>query len=183
VDRAGNPFELFGLPLGFAVDRALLDERLRALSQQHHPDRLTQASARERIASLEMTTRINDGYLVLRDPSRRAAALMKLLGVDLDREGQGAHQMAPAFLMDILDLREQLDDKRQQKDVEGALALGREVAKREQATYAELERDFALQFSAPTPARLQVLADKSASLRYFKRFQDEVAQIEEESLS
>jgi molecular chaperone HscB len=176
-----NHFELFELPAAFPLDPKLLDERYRALSQQWHPDRFAGAEARKRVEALEMTARLNDGYKTLRDPMARAAYLLKLLGVDIDQEGERTFQMAPAFLMEILELREQLDALKQQGDVPGALAMGKAMAEREAATHAELTRLFAEQQAQPEGSRLQKLGDQVAALRYYRRFQDEVSAIEDAS--
>ena len=178
-----NSFELFGLPVGFALDPKQLDERYRALSQQWHPDKFSGAPAKDRVRALEMTTLLNDAYKILRDPAHRAAYLLKQLGLDLDEEGERTHQMEPGFLMEILELREQLDDLRQANDVEGALRMGAQMAEREKAAHAALTGLFAEQQRAPTPERLKKLADQVAALRYFRRFQEEVSAIEEASLS
>lgn len=178
-----NHFELFGLPASFELDPKQLDARYRELSQQWHPDKFAGGSPKERIQALEMTSRINDGYKVLRDPALRAAYLLKLLGLDVDDESERTHQMEPAFLMEILELREQLDELNQQNDVEGALRMGAQMAEREKQTHAVLSQLFAEQQRDPAPARLKKLGDQVAALRYFRRFQDEVSAIEEASLS
>ena len=61
----------------------------RELSLQLHPDRFAQADAQERRLSLEQTTALNEAYKTLKDPVRRAFYLLKLHGVDLDREDAG----------------------------------------------------------------------------------------------
>lgn len=176
-------FALFGLQPTFELDPKQLDAKYRELSQQWHPDKFAGASAKERVQALELTARINDGYKLLRDAASRAAYLLKLLGLDLDDEGERTHQMEPAFLMEILELREQLDGLRQRNDVEGALKMGAQMAERERQTHAVLARLFAEQQRAPEAARLKKLGDQVAALRYFRRFQDEVSAIEEASLS
>jgi molecular chaperone HscB len=173
-------FELFDLPLSFRVDRAALDARYRALSQLNHPDKFAGAAPRERLKSLEATSEINAGYRTLGDPMARGTYLLKLLGIDLDREDTHAHAMDPAFLMDILERREALDGAVQARDLEQALALGRQIAEQEKATLQELEGLFDAQAATPSPERLTRIADRVAALRYFRRFQDEVAKLDEE---
>lgn len=174
-------FDLFDLPRRFRLDLAALDQRYRALSQQHHPDKFASAPAKERLRSLELTTELNAAYKVLRDPAARATYLLKLAGLDLDREDAHAHAMDPAFLMDILDRREALDAARQAGDLDRALKMGREIAAREKATHAELETLFEAQEAQPSPERLKTLGDRVAALRYYRRFQDEVAAMDEEA--
>ena len=177
-----NHFELFELPPSFDLDLKRLDERYRALSQQWHPDKVASAPTKERLVALEKTTAINAGYKALRDPLTRSAYLLKLLGIDLDDEGERTHQMDPAFLMQILEKREALDEAKAAHDLDRAAALGKLIAAEEQATHGELSTLFAAQQNNPDPARLSRLADRVAALRYHRRFLDEVAAIEDETL-
>jgi molecular chaperone HscB len=180
--RAVNHFELFELPPTFELDLKLLDERYRALSQQWHPDKFVSAPANERLVALQKTTDINAGYKALRDPLTRSAYLLKLLGIDLDAEGERTHQMNPAFLMEILEKREALDEAKAAHDLDRAVALGKAIAAEQQATHGELSSLFAAQQKDPDPARLARLADRVAALRYHRRFLDEVAAIEDGTL-
>ena len=76
--RHGDYFSFFGLPRKLNIDRRELDERLRALSRQFHPDYFTNAQQGERLASLERSSYLNDAYRVLKDPVSRVEYLMKL---------------------------------------------------------------------------------------------------------
>ena len=176
-----NFFELFNLPATFELDLRELDSRYRELSVQHHPDKFAGAEAKQRIEALETTAQLNQGYKTLRDPVLRAAYLLKLLGVDLDEEGERTFQMDPRFLMEILELREKLDAAKQKADVPAAQEMGKQMAAREAQTHELLSKLFAEQQQAPDSARLQKVAEQVAALRYFRRFQDEVSSIEEDS--
>jgi molecular chaperone HscB len=177
-----NFFDLFSFSPSFEVGLRELDARYRELCQQHHPDKLGGADSKQRIQALETTAQLNQGYKTLRDPALRAAYLLKLLGVDIDEEGERTFQMDPKFLLEILDLREQLDAARQKGDVSQALEMGKQMAAREKQTHELLSKLFAEQQQNPDSERLKKLADQVAALRYFRRFQDEVSQIEEASL-
>lgn len=174
-----NHFELLGLPQSFAVDPKQLDAQFRAVSQKWHPDRFATEEPKARAAAAHMSVQVNDAYKTLRDPVARAAYLLKLHGLDLDDEGERTHQMNAAFLMEILERREALDDLKQKGDVDGAIAMGKDIAELEKQTHAQLAELFDAQSKAPEKARLQKLADLAAALRYYRRFQDEVEAIEE----
>jgi len=179
---AVNFFELFNLPASFVLDVRALDSRYRELSVQHHPDKFAGAEAKQRLQALETTAQVNEGYKTLRDPALRAAYLLKLSGVDIDEEGERTFQMDPRFLMEILELREQLDAAKQKGDVPAAQALGKQMAAREKQTHELLSTLFVEEQQSPDSARLQKLAEQVAALRYFRRFQEEVSAIEEGSL-
>jgi molecular chaperone HscB len=103
-----DDFTLFGLPRRFALDRAELDERRRALQAQVHPDRHVAAGAAAQRVAMQWATRVNEAYRRLQDPRRRAAYLCELRGAPLDAERNTA--MPAAFLHEQMAWRERLDD-------------------------------------------------------------------------
>lgn len=114
-----DDFALFGLPRRFAVDRALLDERWKALQRQAHPDRFAhQGPAAQRVA-MQWSVRINEAYHRLRDPLRRAAYWCELHGVPVDAESNTA--MSADFLLQQMQWREALDEARDAADIEALL--------------------------------------------------------------
>ena len=91
-----DDFELFGLPPRFAIDRAELDARRRALQAEVHPDRFASADAAARRAAMQWAVRVNEAYERLGDPVRRGAYLCELAGVPIGAEDNTA--MPAAFL-------------------------------------------------------------------------------------
>ena len=103
-----NDFELFELPQQFALDRAQLDERWKALQREVHPDRFAaQGAAAQRVA-MQWSVRINEAYQRLKDPLKRAAYLCELRGQPVNAERNTT--MPPAFLMQQMEWREALED-------------------------------------------------------------------------
>lgn len=103
-----NDFELFELPQQFALDRAQLDERWKALQREVHPDRFAaQGTAAQRVA-MQWSVRINEAYQRLKDPLKRAAYLCELRGQPVNAESNTT--MQPAFLMQQMEWREALED-------------------------------------------------------------------------
>ena len=115
-----NHFELFGLAPAFGLDEAVLEQAYREIQSRVHPDRFAHAGDAERRASLQWTTRVNEGYRTLTDPVLRAKHLLELHGVDVAFETNT--QMPTDFLMQQLELREALESAVKQKD---AVALER----------------------------------------------------------
>lgn len=106
-----NHFELFGLPVAFDIDAGDLASRYRELQRRVHPDKFANASDQERRLSLQMTAQVNEAFQTLKDPVRRGRYLLGLRGVDIDGETDTA--MDPAFLMEQMEWRENLDEIRQ----------------------------------------------------------------------
>jgi molecular chaperone HscB len=107
-------FDLFGLSPAFCLDRQTLERAYREIQAKVHPDRFAHAGDAERRASLQWTTRVNEAYRTLRDPVQRAKHILELQGVDVAFETDT--QMPTDFLMQQLELREELEGAVGKKD-------------------------------------------------------------------
>ena len=107
-------FELFGLAPAFGLDEEVLEKAYREIQSRVHPDRFAHAGDAERRASLQWTTRVNEAYRTLKDPVQRGKHLLELHGVDVAFETNT--QMPTDFLMQQLELREELESAVKKKD-------------------------------------------------------------------
>jgi molecular chaperone HscB len=114
-------FELFGLAPAFALDAQALERSYREMQSQVHPDRFAHAGDAERRASLQWTTRVNEAYRTLKSPVQRAKHILELHGVDVAFETNT--QMPADFLMQQLELREELERAVGKKDANALDAL------------------------------------------------------------
>jgi molecular chaperone HscB len=116
VNLQSNDFELFNLPLTFAQDRAVIDARWKDLQREAHPDKFSaQGAAAQRIA-MQWSVRINEAYQRLKDPVKRAAYLCELHKAPINAENNTA--MPAAFLMQQMELREELDDAKTEDNLD-----------------------------------------------------------------
>lgn len=128
-----DDFTLFGLAPRFALDRAELDGRWRALQSEVHPDRFaSQGAAAQRLA-MQWAVRVNQAYRRLKDPLARGAYLCELRGTPVAADSNTA--MPPAFLMQQMAWREALDDAADAATVE---RLDATVAAQQQSLFDEL---------------------------------------------
>jgi len=109
-----NHFELFGLAPAFALEPEALERSYRDIQSRVHPDRFAHAGDAERRASLQWTTRVNEAYRTLKDPVQRGRHLLELHGVDVAFETNT--QMPGDFLLQQLELREELEGALRKKD-------------------------------------------------------------------
>jgi len=123
ISLQANDFELFELPQQFALDRAQLDERWKALQREVHPDRFAAEGAAAQRVAMQWSVRINEAHQRLKDPLKRAAYLCELQGIAVQAESNTA--MPAAFLMQQMAWREALEDTDQVNTLE---ALADEVA-------------------------------------------------------
>ncbi len=103
-----NHFKLFGLPERFALDAPQLDAAYRAVQAEVHPDRFAAAGDAQKRIAMQWATRVNEAYRTLKDPLARASYLLHLRGIDVGAEDNTA--MEPAFLMQQIEWREEIDD-------------------------------------------------------------------------
>lgn len=164
-------FDVLGLPRGVDVDRADLERAYRERSLRLHPDRTGKDDPRERRLSLERTALLNEAYKTLRAPEPRAFYLLRLNGLDLQKDEGRAVTVPPNVLEDVLQLREQLDSARSAGDEDQVSALSDRVRVQSaaalssaQSALRRLERD-----SADSAARDEA-AGALARLRYHHRF-------------
>jgi molecular chaperone HscB len=177
-------FEVFGLPPSYDINIPMLERQFRELSLQLHPDRFAQADPRERRLSLEQTTALNEAYRTLKDPSRRAFYLLKLHGVDLDREDAGAQRDMPEeFLEEVMELREELETAMKVKDLTRAQAMAVDVTARQREALTEAAGALRALQQAPNDEELVKKASHELGrVRYFTRFLEQVEEFEEEAV-
>ncbi len=166
-----DPFATLGIPRSFDLDLTVVEKTHRELSRALHPDRFVGAGASERRAALAKAVEVNEAWRVVRDPVRRAEALLKLSGVPVGENHEP--KVDPAFLMDMLEQREALAEAKQARDLVAVQSLAVDIGGRARS----VERELAEGFARGEPARL---VGKVGELRFYVRFLEEVSAIEDE---
>lgn len=166
-----DPFATFGMPRSYDIDLAALEKTHRELSRTLHPDRHVGSMASERREALTRAIEVNEAWRILRDPIRRAEALLTLRGVGVgeDREPKAA----PEFLMEMLEQREELSRAIAERDASGVRSLAEAIRARATEAERDLSRGFAQGEASSLLARL-------GELRFYRRFLDEVNAAEDE---
>jgi len=138
MDIAQSHFELFALPARQSLDGPSLDVAYRDMQVRVHPDRFAHAGAMERRVALQWSTRINEAYQTLKDPVKRAAYLCTLRGTDpMAREGIHPD---PEFLTRQLELREAIEEAKEDRDGSELQRLQNTVAESRRELLAQLEQ-------------------------------------------
>jgi len=169
-----NYFQLFGLPVGFAVDGEALALRYRDLQKAVHPDRFAGGSDRERLLSVQQASLINEAFRTLKDPLARARYLLELSGIVLSDSDTA---MDPMFLMEQMELREALDEAPRAADPFAALNKVRDQA---EATERQLLEELAAMFSANNPDALKAGSERLRKLQFMRKLLNEVDEREED---
>lgn len=170
-----NHFELFGLPVSFDVDADDLTSRYRELQRRVHPDKFANAPDQERRLSLQMTALVNEAFQTLKDPVRRGRYLLSLRGVDMGEETDTA--MDPAFLMEQMELRENLEEIRQVDNPgEQLVELANRIDQRMQEKIDQLRRTLDRDSSEETGRARNLVRE----MQFLQKMHHEIGNLEEE---
>ncbi len=102
-----NYFELYGIPESFTPDVAQVKRKFYELSRTFHPDRVAQANDETQADALRNSALNNKAYKVLTDSYSTMAYVLQLNGV---LEEEEKYSLPPAFLMEMMDLNELVND-------------------------------------------------------------------------
>lgn len=125
-------FELFEIPFCLQVNAQLLSKKYFDLSRKYHPDFFTQSDSASQEEALEMTSLLNKAWKTFKDPNATLRYALTLKGL-LDSEEK--HQLSPDFLMEMMDINEQLSEG----DPSTFPALEEKLKKIEEAIYGPVK--------------------------------------------
>jgi len=166
-------FTLFGVTPGYALDMQQLAARYQELQRQFHPDNYASRPQAEQLQAVSQSATINQAWQTLRNPLLRAEYLLSLNGFDLANEQQTVRDTA--FLMEQLELREELDDIGQAKDSARLDDFAARVKSMVKTRSAQMVKELdGLQW--------QQAADTVRKLRFLDKLQHQIEQLEEKLL-
>jgi molecular chaperone HscB len=166
-----DPFVTLGLPHAYEVDLPAVEKTHRELSRALHPDKFVSAGASERKAALNKAVEVNEAWRVVRDPIRRAEALLLLAGAAIGEDKEPP--VDPEFLMEMLEQREALAEAKQARDLARVHAMAGAIETRSRQVEQALGQGF-------SQGEATALVGKLGELRFYRRFLDEVSAIEDE---
>ncbi len=132
-------FERLGLPRRFLLDEAEIERQYLARSRQIHPDFHQLGSTGEQNASLELSARLNEAYVVLKDSFKRAEYLMTLEGGPTPAEQK---EMPPEFLEEMLELRMEIAELPDEPESPARSEMERKLKERRESMLKEIASDF-----------------------------------------
>ncbi|HGY9579157.1 co-chaperone HscB [Vibrio harveyi] len=169
-----NHFELFGLPSQFQLDGSLLSSQFRELQKRFHPDNFATASERERLMAVQKAAQINDAYQILKHPISRAEYILAENGTEIRGEQQTMQD--PMFLMEQMELREELEDIADSSDPESALFdFDSKVSKMYKQHLASVEQELDQGLWAEA-------ADRVRKLKFIAKLKNEIELVEDKLL-
>ncbi len=169
-----NYFELFQLPIKLPIDSGQLTVNYQQLQRQYHPDNFAQATDNEKVAIIQKSAMINDGYQTLKNPLKAAEYLLSLQGVDVAIEQNIIHDAD--FLMEQFSLREKLDDIESQNNIELLDDFHSEISQREKQVYQQLLGDISQQ-------NWQAALNQIYKIRYLARLIEQIEKLQEKQFA
>ncbi|RSK46987.1 iron-sulfur cluster co-chaperone HscB C-terminal domain-containing protein [Hymenobacter rigui] len=158
-----NYFEFYGLPESFRPDVAALKRQYYAFSREYHPDFHATSSPERQQEILQLATLNTDAYRTLADTELRMAYILGQHGL-LE---EGKQELPADFLMEVMDLNEQLMELEFEPDSAAAAQVEADVNSLSDTLEAGIEPVLATYESLPADAR--PLALKQVQTYYLKK--------------
>ena len=102
-----NYFEIFGIPIQLKVDKTELPKKFFELNRKFHPDFYANATPSEQHKALEITASLNKAFKTFQNEDDTIKYVLQLKGL---LEEEEKYQLPPDFLMEVLEINEQLMD-------------------------------------------------------------------------
>ncbi|MGP9799886.1 co-chaperone HscB [Rheinheimera sp. NSM] len=170
-----NYFQLFNLPAQFDLDLTELGSRYLQLQRRFHPDQHAAGSERDRLMAVQQTANINDAYHSLKQPLLRAEHLLALRGLKISHEQRSFTD--PLFLMQQMELREQLAEIEQSDDADAVIDS---IERQLQQHKKQLLQQLSAALQAQTAEQDQQAADLIRKLKFFFKLQQELELTEQQ---
>lgn len=167
-------FSLFDLPVSFDVDLNLLTQRYREVQKKVHPDNFASGSDKERRLAVQKSSEINDAFETLKSPLTRAEYMVMEHGFDVRHEQTTIKD--GMFLMQQMELREELEEIESADDIESAFDDFYDDVKQLVAQYTE---QFVALFEAQD---YEAAAAAVRKLRFIYKLKDEARLLEDKLL-
>lgn len=146
-------FEFYHLPETFRPDDAALKRQYYALSREYHPDFHATESPEKQQEILHLATLNTNAYRTLSHPDQRMAYILNRHGL-LE---EGKQELPADFLMEVMDLNEQLMELEFDADPTVAATVAQEVNTLNDTLDAGIEPVLAGYDGLPEGARPQAL--------------------------
>jgi len=167
-------FELFAIPVDYNIDLVTVNKHYLELQRTVHPDRHANASGRDKLMAVQSAAEINDALQTLKHPVKRAEYMLSELGVDIRAEQQTLQD--PMFLMQQMELREELEELASSSDPDTAIANFEKQIKQLNTQYSA---QLAEQLASNDEQQYQLAADNIRKLKFVYKLRDELERIED----
>ena len=102
-----NYYELFNVKMAPLVDKTYVTKKYFELQKIYHPDFYSQGTETEQEDVLQKSADINKAYKIFQHPGKALAYFLEVKGF---LESDEKYDLPPAFLMEMMELNEELDE-------------------------------------------------------------------------
>lgn len=103
-----NYFDLFELPVQLKVDKSSISRRFFELSRKYHPDYFVNEGSEAQADALEKSAMLNKAFKTFQNEDETIKYVLQQKGL---LEEEEKYELPPAFLMEVMDINEQLMDR------------------------------------------------------------------------
>ena len=115
-----NYFELFEIPVQLKVEKASLPHKFFELSRKYHPDFFVNGTEQEKTIALENSALLNIAFKTFQNPDETIRYVLRLKGL---LEEEEKYELPPGFLMEVLEINEELMEMGEDKTLVPNLAI------------------------------------------------------------
>ena len=102
-----NYFELFEIPVQLKVDKSSLYKKFIELSKKYHPDYFATQADEKQAEVLEISATLNKAWKTFQNPDETIKYVLQSKGL---LEEEEKFQLPPGFLMEMMEINEQLTE-------------------------------------------------------------------------
>jgi molecular chaperone HscB len=110
-----NYFELFEIPVQLVVDSSSLQKKFIELSRKYHPDYFATQSSEKQAEVLEISASLNKAWKTFQNPDETIKYVLRSKGL---LEEEEKFQLPPGFLMEMMEINEQLMEAKMDEEPE-----------------------------------------------------------------
>jgi molecular chaperone HscB len=169
-DLSQTYFELFGMNPVFDIDCSRLHAEQQRLQATYHPDRYVNASERDKRVSVQVASWVNQAYETLQDPVKRSRYLLEINGADIPDDSTTTSDTE--FLMEQIELREQVESCRQGED---GLQRSDQIEAGLAHRASELATEFVSHFEA---SQFNQAIASSQKMQFIQRIQQQLSELQ-----
>jgi len=157
-------FDIFELPRKFNIHENELRRKYLQMSRETHPDYYIGANPELVIEMEEKAALLNTAYRTLKDELLRIRHLLVLDEIDLEKQA-----LPNAFLMEVMDLNELIEDDGMNAGIEQQIEKGKDILR--QQLQALMQSYDTTTDSHDKHIILQQASEKVLCLRYYDRLE------------
>src|SRR5687768_13040497 len=110
-----NYFELFAIPVQLVVDSSSLQKKFIELSRKYHPDYFATQPSEKQAEVLEISASLNKAWKTFQNPDETIKYVLRSKGL---LEEEEKFQLPPGFLMEMMEINEQLMEAKMDEEPE-----------------------------------------------------------------